>query len=197
MPGAQHDVTLDDPDVDALGAAAVRHSNERYGERDPERDGEPDRHLVFLLEFEHPLAAERPANAVREAAELGAREVALIIAGVEMVRDVEHLQTDCGVVMKYPEPLAHLHIQRRERWKAAGPVSRADEIPVFVDHRQRKSGPQVQHGEYRESARQADVAPEEVPVGCIPGQRSTCVWPDHRVLDVSEVAVEVIQIAYR
>src|SRR6266850_1151202 len=137
--------------------------------------------VCSLLEFEHPLAAERPANAVREAAEVGAREVALIVARVEMVCDVEQLQADRGVVMKQPEPLAHLHVERRERWKAAGPVPRADEIPVFVHHRQRKPGPHVQHREYRESARQAHVGPEEVPIGCVPGQRSPCVGPDHWV----------------
>ena len=36
--------------------------------------------IVPPLEFEYPLAAERPANAIREGAEVGTREVALIIA---------------------------------------------------------------------------------------------------------------------
>src|SRR6266852_2198805 len=84
--------------------------------------------VCSLLEFEHPLAAERPANAIREGAEVGTREVALIVARVEMVRDVEHLQAHRGVVMKQTQPLTHLEIQRHERWIATGLVPRADEI---------------------------------------------------------------------
>src|SRR5712664_4160808 len=76
------------------------------------------------LEFKHPLAAERPANAVREGAEVGAREVALIVARVEMVRDVEHLQAHRGVVMKQTQPLTHLQIERHERGIATGLVPR-------------------------------------------------------------------------
>src|SRR5712691_658423 len=91
------------------------------------------------LELEHPLPAERTADAVREGTEVGAREVALIVARVEMVRDVEHLQAQRGVVMKQTQPLTHLEIQRHERWIATGLVPRAYEIPVLVHHRQRKS----------------------------------------------------------
>src|ERR1700737_4638717 len=72
--------------------------------------------VCSFLEFEHPFAAECPTNAVRETAEVGTREVALIVTRVEMIRDVEHLQTDRRVVMKQTEPLAHLHVERHERW---------------------------------------------------------------------------------
>src|SRR5580704_11277200 len=82
--------------------------------------------VCSLLEFEHPLAAERPADAVREGAEVGTREVALIIPRVEMVRDVEHLQADRGVVMKQAEPLADLHVERDEGGIAARLVARTD-----------------------------------------------------------------------
>ena len=41
---------------------------------------------MLFLEFEHRLATERTADAVREGTEVGAREVALIVARVEMVR---------------------------------------------------------------------------------------------------------------
>src|SRR5713101_2181646 len=109
--------------------------------------------VCSLLEFEHPLAAERPANAIREGAEVGTREVALIVARVEMVRDVEHLQADSGVVMKQPESLADLRVERHELSKAAGLVPRSHKIPVFIHHRQREPGPDLQHREYREAAR--------------------------------------------
>src|SRR5260370_42395278 len=92
--------------------------------------------VCSLLEFKHPLAAERPANAVREGTEVRAREVVLIVARVEMGRDVEHLQADRGVVMKEPEPLAHLHVERHERGKATRLVSRPHEMSGFVRHRQ-------------------------------------------------------------
>src|SRR5882757_2040032 len=95
--------------------------------------------VCSLLEFEHPLAAERPANAVREGAEVGARDVALIVARVEMVRDVEHLHADRGVVTKQTKPLAHLQIERYERGIAARFVPRTDEIPIPVHHRQWES----------------------------------------------------------
>src|SRR5258707_3840908 len=88
--------------------------------------------IVPPLEFEPPLAVERPADAVREGPEGRARKVVLEVARVEMVRDVEHLQTDRGVVTKYPESLAHLQVERHEPRIAAGLVPRADEIPVFV-----------------------------------------------------------------
>src|SRR5438309_5605259 len=84
------------------------------------------------LEFEHPLAAERPANTVREAAEVCAREVALVIPRIEVVRDVKDLHTHRGVVMKHANPLAYLQVERRKRWKPTRLVPPADERPVFV-----------------------------------------------------------------
>src|SRR6266849_9532694 len=88
--------------------------------------------IVPPLEFEYPLAAERPANAVREGTEVCARQVVLVVARIEMVGDVEYLQADCRVVMKQTKPLAHLQIERRERRVTAGLVASADEVPVFV-----------------------------------------------------------------
>ena len=49
--------------------------------------------------------------------------------------------------------------------------------------------------EQREAARQADVAPDQVAVRRIPGQRTSRVGPDHGILDVPVVRVEVIQVA--
>src|ERR1700685_2644056 len=106
------------------------------------------------LELVHPSASKRPANAVRERTEVGTREVALIVARIEMVGDVEYLQADRGVVTKQTEPLAHLHVERHEQGIATGLVPCTHEIPVFVHDREREAGPHVQQREYRDAARQ-------------------------------------------
>src|SRR5260370_38077749 len=88
--------------------------------------------MVSPLEFEHPFAAERPANAVGEGAEVCARQVVLIVARVEMVGDVEYLQADGRVVMKQRKPLAHLEIERRKRRATAGSAWSPAERTVLV-----------------------------------------------------------------
>src|SRR5258708_37281839 len=59
--------------------------------------------IVPPLEFEHPLAAERPADAVREGPEGRARTVVLEVAWVEMAREVEHLQRAGAVAVQQPD----------------------------------------------------------------------------------------------
>jgi len=47
MVGAHGEAALDDPDVDALGAAVPGNRDEDCDDSDSERDGEPDPHCLF------------------------------------------------------------------------------------------------------------------------------------------------------
>src|SRR5205823_924191 len=90
-------------------------------------------------QLENPLAAERAADAVVECAEARAREVALIVARVEMIRDVEHLEADRRAVAEDDEPLRDLSVERHEARIPADRVSRTDEVAIGVDVRQRET----------------------------------------------------------
>src|SRR2546430_781627 len=94
--------------------------------------------LRRTLELEDPFPAERAADGVVERAEVRARDVRLVVARVEVIGDVEHLQPDRRVVAEEHEPLRDLRVERDERRIAAGRVARADEVAVGVDVRQRK-----------------------------------------------------------
>src|SRR5262245_9311005 len=109
------------------------------------------------LELEDPFAAKRAADAVVEAAERAAVDVALVVARVEGIGDVEHLQADCGVVTEHAKLLGHLRVERDESRIAARLISRSDEVPISVDRGQRESGPHVENREQREAARQREA----------------------------------------
>ncbi len=49
-----------------------------------------------------------------------------------MIGDVEHLETDCGVVTEHTQPLCHLRVERDEGRKPAGGISAADKVPIRV-----------------------------------------------------------------
>ena len=72
-----------------------------------------------ILELEDPLPAERAADGVVERAEVRARDVRLVVARVEVIGDVEHLQPDRRVVAEEHEPLRDLRVERdvRGRWR--------------------------------------------------------------------------------
>src|SRR5438309_882953 len=91
-----------------------------------------------LSKLKHPLSTEGPTDAVRKSAKVGARQVRLVIAWIEMVRDVEHLQSDRGGVIEDAQPFAHLHIERHEGRIPAGLIPRSHEIPVGIDDCQRE-----------------------------------------------------------
>src|SRR5262245_49082355 len=146
-------------------------------------------------ELENPFPTKRPAHAVGESSEVGAREIALEVARVEMVRDVEDLQSDGGVVIQDAQTFADLCVEREKGRIPARLVSRANEVSFFVYNRHRKSGADVDEREDAEPSWQRDVAPEQVAVGCIPGERTPFVGTDHRVLDIPEIAVEVVQVS--
>src|SRR5262245_23550570 len=147
--------------------------------------------------LEHPFPPKRSPDAVVETAVVLARQVPLIIARIEMVGDVEDLDPNRRVVAEEAEALADLQVERHEERIAASLVTSPDEVPVLVDGRQRKPSAQIEQREDDEASWQADVAPEEVTVGNIPRQRTPCIGPDHGILDVSQVRVEVVEVPDR
>src|SRR5262245_9075017 len=114
-----------------------------------------------------------------------------------MVGDVEDLDANRRVVAEKAQALADLQVERHEERIAASLVAGPDEVPVLVDGRERKPGAQIEQREDDEASRQADVAPEEVTVGNVPWQRTSCIGPDHRILYVSQVRVEVVEVPHR
>src|SRR5947209_7476876 len=123
------------------------------------RTQNPEPRTPRALELENPFSAKRPPDAVVELAERRARQVALIVARIEMIRDVEHLQPDRRVVAEQAQLLRDLGVDGDERRIATGCVSQSDEIAIEVYLRIRKSGPRVNHREDREPARHRKAAP--------------------------------------
>src|SRR6516225_7482271 len=64
------------------------------------------------LELDFPLAAERASDAVVEAAKLTARKVVLVVARIEVVRNVKHLDADRRVSVREADPLDDLNVER-------------------------------------------------------------------------------------
>src|SRR5436190_13423659 len=117
--------------------------------------------FIGASKLEHPFPTKGSPDAVVETSIVRARQVLLIVARVEMVGDVEHLDADRGVMAKQAQALADLQVERQERGIAPSLVAGPHEVPVLVDRRQRKSGPEVEQREHGEAPRQADVAPEQ------------------------------------
>src|SRR5262249_60118763 len=84
-------------------------------------------------ELDLPFPADRPANAVVEAAEVAAGEIVLVIARVEVVGDVEHLDADRRVAVRDADRLADLNVQRDELRITACAIPRAAEVPIPVE----------------------------------------------------------------
>ena len=59
--------------------------------------------MLTPSEFEHPFPTKRSPDAVGKTAVVRACQVALIVARVEVVRDVEHLDPDRRVVAKHAQ----------------------------------------------------------------------------------------------
>src|SRR5258705_9613938 len=81
--------------------------------------------------------------------------------------------------------------------KPSNLISRPDEVAVGVDIRQRKAGSRIEDWKHGETVRQRKAGPDEHAIGRVPRERSALVGPDHRVLDVAEEAVEVVEVADR
>src|SRR5207248_2646046 len=147
--------------------------------------------------LEYPLAPEGAADAVVEAPEVVACQISLVIARIDMIGDVEDLQPDRGVVSEEAELLRDLRVERHESRITADRIARPDEVTIGIDGRQWKACPRVEHREHGKPAREADARPHQDTVRGIPRQRASLVRTDHRVLDVAEEGVEVVEIADR
>src|SRR5260221_1987218 len=142
--------------------------------------------LRRILELEDPLPAERAGDGVVERAEVLARDVRLVVARVEVIGDVEHLQPDRRVVAEENELLRDLRVERDERRIAAGRVARADEVAVGVDVREREAASRIENGKNGAAARQRHARPHEHATGRAPRPRAALAGPNHPALEVAE-----------
>src|SRR6266540_3949944 len=108
------------------------------------------RRTLMPSKLEYPSPTKRSPDAVVKTAVVRARQVALVVARIEMVGDVEHLDADRCVVAEQAKALADLHVERQEGGIAARLVPGADEVPVLVDRRQRKTSAHVEERKDRE-----------------------------------------------
>src|SRR5262249_48734432 len=146
-------------------------------------------------ELEDPLAAERTADAVVEFPEALAGEVRLIVARVEVIGDIEDLEADGRLVIEQSKPFGNLRVERHEPRIAPDVVAWPDEVAVRVEVRQRKPGSDVEHGKHGEAARERQARPKEGSIRRVPREGTARVGANHRILDVAEKAVEVVQVA--
>src|SRR5262245_20721062 len=102
-------------------------------------------------EFVDELAADGPVDAVVEMLEIRRREIALEVARIEVVGEVEDLYADGRSVMEEAQALGDLRVQRHERRIPARLVASADEIPILVDDGVGETGADVQDGKKGES----------------------------------------------
>jgi hypothetical protein len=163
--------------------------------------GEP--HLVKsgtnLLFHEGDPRAELPADAVGKAAEVITRQVVLKVAGIEVIREIEDLQTEFHSVFvessRKTDGPQNLQIQRGKVRKAPGEIPRPDKVALLIDDRIREARADIQHRENCNSVRDIELALEEKAVGYVPGQPRSLISLDDRVLEVTKVGIKVVQIA--
>lgn len=159
---------------------------------------ELDRHRgleLENLEFE----AKSPADAVVKPAKLAARDVALHVAWIEVVGDVENFDADAPFKLSAAEWDAHLlhylHVQREEVWITSRFVSSTDVVLVFIDEREGESAAPINYGQRRDTKGQPNLSPQEQSVRRVERQTPALVGSDHRRAQVSEEQAEVVQIS--
>jgi len=158
------------------------------------------RYDYLLLDKRDPRA-ELPDDAIGKAAEVIARQVVLKVAGIEVIREIEELQTEFHSVFvessRETYSPQNLQIQRGKVRKAPGAVSRSDKITVLIDDRIREARADIQHRRERDAILQVDLTLEKKTVGYVPGQPRALICLDDRVLEVTKVGIKVVQITSR
>src|SRR6516164_1726969 len=84
-------------------------------------------------ELVHEFASEGPADAVVEVLEIGRREIALKIARIEVIGEIEDLHANRRMMIEQAQALGDLHVDRYERRISARLIAGANEIPILVD----------------------------------------------------------------
>ena len=155
----------------------------------------------YLLLDKRDPRAELPADAIGKAAEVIARQVVLKVAGIEVIREIEDLQTEFHSVFvessRETDSPQNLQIQRGEVRKAPGEIPRPDKVALLINDRIRESGSDIQHRRERDAIWNVELTTEEKTVRHVPGQTRALICLDDRVLEVTKVGIKVVQIPLR
>src|SRR6266404_6751019 len=145
--------------------------------------------------------AELPADAIEKAAEVITRQVVLKVAGIEVIREIEDLQTEFHSVFvessRETDSSQNLQIQRGKVRKAPGEISRSDKITVLIDDRKREARADIQNRHERDSIWNVELTTEEKTIRYVPGQPRALICLNDRVLEVTKVGIKVVQITSR
>ncbi len=154
-----------------------------------------------LLFHKRDPRAELPADAIEKAAEVIARQIVLKVAGIEVIREIEDLQTEFHSVFvessRNTDSPQNLQIQRGKVWKAPGEISRSDKVALLIDDRIREARADIQNRYECDSIWNVELTTEEKTVGRVPGQPRALICLDDRVLEVTKVGIKVVQITSR
>ena len=154
-----------------------------------------------LLFHKRDPRAELSADAIGKTAEVIARQVVLKVAGIEVIREIEDLQTEFHSVFvessRETDSPQNLQIQRGEVWKAPGAVSLSDKISVLIDDRIREARADIQNRHERDSIWNVELTTEEKTVRYVPGQPRALIGLNDWVLKITEIRIEVVQIPLR
>ena len=154
-----------------------------------------------LLFHKRDPRGELPADAIGKAAEVIARQVVLKVAGIEVIREIEDLQTEFHSVFvessRDTDSPQNLQIQRGKVRKAPGEIPRPDKITVLIDDRIREARTDIQNRHERDSIWNVELTTEEKTIGRVPGQPRALIGLEDWVLKITEIRVEVVQFPLR
>ena len=155
----------------------------------------------YLLLHKRDPRAELSADAIGKAAEVIARQVVLKVAGIEVIREVEDLQSQLNSIFAESSRQTNrphdLQIERGKFRKAPGKISRSDKVAVLIDDRIREARADIQNRHERDSIWNVELTLEEKTVGYVPGQPRALICLDDWVLEVTKVGIKVVQITSR
>src|SRR5215471_853917 len=153
-----------------------------------------------LLFLDGKLQRKHSPDAVVESAKVGAVQIVLDVARIEVIGNVEDLESTPNPVfvqfLGQREGLSHLQVERCEI-RVTFAVPRADKVSVLIDYRIRKALAYIQHRGDAHAPLSPEVAPEEKSVWRVVRQMRTFVRANNRVLEIPKERIEVIEIAGR
>src|SRR5262249_55025074 len=156
---------------------------------------------LCLLFHEGDPGAVLPAHSIVKSAKAVAVDVVLKVSRIEMVGEIENFQPQLDtIVLKsslQTESPEHLKIKRGEAWITSREIAWTDKIAVFIDDRVGEAGAQIQNRRERDAIADVELTTEKETIGCVPRQARMLVGLDDRVLEVTEVGIEVVQISAR
>ena len=129
------------------------------------------RYDYLLLHKRYPRS-ELSADAIEKAAEVIARQVVLKVAGIEVIGEIEDLQTEFHSVFaescRETDSPQNLQIQCGKVRKAPGEIPRPDKVALLINDRIRESGSDIQHRHERDSIWNVELTTEEKTIRYVP-----------------------------